>query len=368
MLTSQEKSEFELLQEDINKQLAEMKIKKYAIDATGKVIPLQPVKPDSLPAYSVALDTKINSPRAATGSKGSNRPKGAVAEGGDKRKKKVIRVAGSRTIEDDDYFVPSNTLATVLSLGENIGPQAGVALKVGNNTREGPTLPDDPLKLSRKQYLSRSINPSIGDSMSRAQTGGGSPSMDLDGSMSLGVGFGDSYASPVAGGLPQSMHSVRFPDIDALEGGRRILSSEELKATETNPTDEELGLGPKNTSGQTNAGVLPRKKDTSLQLFDFDTTKTGLPKDRDLPINQRHPSERKHQLAPPPGRVSIRQKDDKVSAGPGSPNGSVASGHSGSASPSKQGMSASKVSLVKGPENKSGFIKPVRPELARAIF
>jgi len=359
------KSEFELLQEGIDKQLAEMKVKKFAVDAAGKVVPLQPVKPEALPPYAIAADTKITSPRGA-----SSKGKGAVAGDDGKRKKKIIRVAGSRTIEDDAHFKPSNTLATVLSSGESIAPQAGVSLKAGNNFREGPTLPEDPNKISRKNYMSRSL---LADSQSRAQTGAGSPTaLDLEGSMgTLGVGFGESFASPTPGGLPQSMasHTVRFPDVDPLEGGRRILSQKEILALESNPTDDELGLGPKNTTGLVQAAVLPLKKDPSTQLFDYKSDK--MPKDRDTVINQRPPSERKHQLAPPPGRVSIRDENNSGAiGGPGSPSGSVASGQSSLAGSRIGGGLPQGKSTAKSPEkplDKSGVIKPVRPDLARAM-
>lgn len=361
------KSEFELLQDGIDKQLAEMKVKKFAVDASGKVVPLQPVKPEALPPYAIAADTKITSPRGA-----SSKGKGVAAGDDGKRKKKIIRVAGSRTIEDDAHFKPSNTLATVLSSGESIAPQAGVSLKAGNNFREGPTLPEEPNKISRKNYMSRSLQ---AESQSRAQTGTGSPTaLDLEGSMgTLGIGFGESFASPTPGGLPQSMvsHAVRFPDIDPLEGGRRILSQQELLALESNPTDDELGLGPKNTTGLIQAGrpVLPLKKDPSAQLFDYKSDK--MPKDRDPVINQRPPSERKHQLAPPPGRVSIRDEyNNGPIGGPGSPSGSVASGQSSLAGSTKGGGLPQGKASAKSPEkplDKSGIIRPVRPDLARAM-
>ena len=371
------RSEFELLQAEIDKQLADMKVKKFAVDATGKVIPLQPVKPETLPPYAVPLDTKINSPRAGTGKggrpasgsgivAGAGAGAGAEPAHGEKRKKKVIRVAGSRTIDDDAHFKPSNTLATVLSSGEAIAPQAGVSLKVGNNTREGPSIPEDPSKPSRKNYLSRSLHPGA-DSLSRAQTGAGSPTgLDmLDGSMaSLGVGFAESFTSPTPGGLPQSMagtHSVRFPEIDPLEGGRRILSQQEILALETNPTDEELGLGPKTTTGLVKPYVLPLKKDPNTQLFDYKSDK--MPKDRDVVINQRPPSERKHQLAPPPGRVSIR---DKGLDGPGSPSGSVTSNQSASIA-GKSRATASPTRPDKPMLDKSSVVKFQRPDLARAL-
>lgn len=330
-----------------------MKTKKYAIDASGKVIPLQPVRPESLPPYVVPLEASIGSPRNATGK--------STAGAQDKRKKKVLRVAGSRTI-DEDLFRPSNTLATVLSSGEQISLQAGVNLKVGSNNRDGPSVPDNPNKLSRKQYLSRVVAPE-----SRAGTKGGS-TFDLEntmGSSSMGLEYENSaFASPV-GGLPQSMHSVRFPDINALEGGRHILSQDELAALEANPTDEELGLGPKNTTGQVQPYVLAMKKDPSQQLYDFDTSRTGHPKDRDLPVNQRLPSERKHQLAPPPGKVSVRQ-----TAGDGSslsPQGSVSDSQNGSMGGSPAKSSALKAIAPSGGKS-SGIIKPVRPEIVRAIL
>jgi len=334
-----------------------MKTKKYAVDATGKVIPLQAVKPETLPPYSVPLNTKINSPREGAKAKAAAGKDGAAGE--DKRKKKVIRVAGSRAIDDDSHFKASNTLATVLSSGEAIAPQAGVALRVGNNTREGPSLTKDPLKPSRKQYLARSqqLGASSGADL-RAQSGlaGGPTAFDLEGSEgSLGVGFPDSSFSPTPGGLPQSMHSVRFQDIDPLEGGRRVLTQQEQRALQRDQSDEELGLGPKMTSGQVQTAVLPRPKDPTQVLFDYPTDKTGAPRDRDLPMNQRPPSERKHQLAPPVGKVSVRQKD-----GLGSPTGSFA----GSV-PSVTDRSALSPSK---PQHSQGVVRPVNPALARAML
>jgi hypothetical protein len=333
-----------------------MKTKKYAVDASGKVIPLQAIKPETLPPYSVPLNTKINSPRDGAKAKAA----AGKESGEDKRKKKVIRVAGSRAIDDDAHFKASNTLATVLSSGEAIAPQAGVALRVGGNTREGPSLSNDPSKPSRKQYLARSqLGASSGADL-RAQSGvaGGPSALDLEGSEgSLGVGFPDSSFSPTPGGLPQSMmHSVRFQDVDPLEGGRRVLTQQEQRALQRDQSDEELGLGPKMTSGQVQTAVLPRPKDPSQVLFDYPTDKTGAPRDRDLPMNQRPPSERKHQLAPPVGKVSVRQKD-----GLGSPTGSFA-GSVPSVADRSAALSPSK------PQQSQGLVRPVNPALARAMF
>ena len=97
-----------------------------------------------------------------------------------------------------------------------------------------------------------------------------------------------------------------------------------------------------------------------------------MPKDRDLPINQRPPSERKHQLAPPPGRVSIRShiKENGSPGSPGSPSQSIASGQSSVVS-NKQGKSISGGIVNKtliADQKEKGTIKPVRPDLARAML
>lgn len=269
------------------------------------------MRAEALPPYVVPLETSIASPRATTGRASANA--GML----DKRKKKVVRVAGSRSI-DEELFRPSNTLATVLSTGEQISLQAGVNLKVGSSTRDGPSLPENPNKASRKHYLSRAAAPE-----SRASTKGGELSLEdtAEGLEYQQSGFAVSSSSPM-GGLPQSMQSSRFPDINILEGGRRVVGAEELAALElmNNPSDAELGLGPKNTSGQVQPYVLAKKKDPETRLYDFDVSKTGHPKDRDMPVNQRLPSERKHQLAPPPGKVSIRTI---VPGGPSSPQPST---------------------------------------------
>ena len=160
-------------------------------------------------------------------------------------------------------------------------------------------------------------------------------------------------------------NSVKLPDVDRFEGGRRLLTQEELLALQTNPTDEELGLGPKNTTGLVQTAVLPLKKDLSVQMFDYRSDK--MPKDRDPVINQRPPSDRKHQLAPPVGRVSIRdKKEEALLGGPGSPTGSVASGQSSLAS-RKGAMlkSTASPSPTKPPEKDR--VNPVRPDIARAI-
>jgi hypothetical protein len=141
------------------------------------------------------------------------------------------------------------------------------------------------------------------------------------------------------------------------------LTQEELLALQTNPTDEELGLGPKNTTGLAQTAVLPLKKDHSVQMFDYRSDK--MPKDRDPVINQRPPSDRKHQLAPPVGRVSIRDKREEALGGPGSPAGSVASGQSSLAS-KKAGLLKSTASPSPTKPERDR-VNPVRPDIARAI-
>jgi len=366
----EEKDEFELLEENITNAIKELKGKKFAVDQSGNVVPLAVVKPETLPPYAVSLDTKITqalSPRALKQQK--EKEAAAAKEGGgkagvaagEKRKKKVIRVAGSRSIDEDSYFKASTSLAVSLASGEDIAPATGVALKVGEVVREGPALPENPKNLSRKQYFSRSQVLAEGSSITggmlhmESSLGGGGSSVG-EGGGADGDPFGENA-------LPMSMMSgIRIPDIDVLEGGRRVqIKEEEL---EVSVTDSELGLGPKTTSGSPQLAIIPPRKDGVVdpKLYEHDITTYGKPKDRGLPYNTKTPSEKKHLPAPAPGLVS----DLSVYSPPEKHVHQI----NGAASPQNSVSNSSMKSKAVADQldKSSGNIKIERKDVARQVF
>ena len=80
-----------------------------------------------------------------------------------KKARPFVRVAGSRGIEES--FRPIISLATTLSGVETIPKvNLGVSIKSSSDVRKGDDIPDDPKRMSRKQYISRStLSTSLND-------------------------------------------------------------------------------------------------------------------------------------------------------------------------------------------------------------
>ena len=390
-------SEFELLQQGIEEQVKELKGKKYTIDRDGQVIPLVPVKPASLPPYQVNPETKISNykekqsrggsrkgtatattPGTAADSVQTEAASTAADDKGKKGGKRQVRVAGSRVV-DAYTFLPSYTLSDTLSTGEGLQPTSGVTINVNEQTRTGPLLSSVPGKMSRKEYAARNTT-----------TTGANLEASLDdgtfdaGSSLLQAGelaFNDSLLplSMQSGAAPAMRQELQYkiPDIDVLVGSRKKLFVGEPASPTQREVDEGAGLGPVSNSlgGDPSVGSRPGPKDPSVRLFQHDTSKTGKPKDRDLPKNMIPPAERTKPVAPPPGVVSVYDSPDKFAAArqaqgmpakgsptAHSPTGSTAESVDGS----KNGFgSKSKVGQMR---SKAGKIQLDKPHMAAQIF
>ena len=421
------KSEFERLQDEIDSQVQDLpKGKKYVIDREGHVIPLNPVKAGQLPPYQINPETKISNykePSTNRSSRGGSRD--FVQTAGESveaqpataknAKKRVIRVAGSRQV-DENLFMPSHTLADTLSTGDGLMPTAGVVVKVNEQVRNGSIVPSIPGKMSRKEYFSRNNKEPIGivDDDGEGGDGFGQGSMD-----NLRAGEGAFDGLPVSmGGAPQMRSDIQYkiPDVDPLEGGRSMKSQLGLDSIEssaifggrngienslaqgTYETDAELGLGPVSQGqiGEPKMAFLPGPKDANCNLFEHDTSHTGKPKDRDLPLNMRLPSQRTKPLAPAPGQVGHFDSPDRsgayvppfsvsqggsqvhienasiVSRTKGSPLGSPAGSQTGGSVHSETNRSQKAATNKKGKvgviRTKAGTIKNEKPHISAQLF
>jgi hypothetical protein len=136
-------NEFEAIKEEIGNALnaKDFKGKNYVIDKEGRLLTVDPVRPESLPPFAVPLKTTISEKSIDDGHLRVM------------KKKKVIRVAGSPAL-NDSYFTASSTLATTLAGGEKIDfINAGVSIHNGENVRRGESFPSDPRRANRKEYL-----------------------------------------------------------------------------------------------------------------------------------------------------------------------------------------------------------------------
>lgn len=392
-----ERDQFEVQQEEIDAAIKDLpKGKKYVIDRDGQVIPLNVTSAAKLPPYQVNPHTKVHNyvpPAPAAPSRGGTRggtgasgrqtadsamegasmmnEAGTEVEG--RRAKKQIRVAGARIVEEDDgLFKPSHSLRDILSTGNSIVPTSGVTLKVDGQPRTGPEVPSVPGRMSEKEYKARLDKGDVSRPMSSsAQVLEGDPSLLL-GAQAFG---GDSIdAGPLNPDLNASVQmrqelQYKVPDVDPLEGGKRRgitleQSSVEAGAMDYEEAEEEQMI---DTSRGKGIAMLPSPKNPNLKLYAHDTTYTGTPKDRDLPVNKKKPSELMKQRAPPPGKVSSIPPSDsptgvRTGGGAPSPQGSVnskslASGQSGRQGGSKIGVMRTK-----------GTIKAEKPHIAKQIF
>ncbi len=384
------KTEFEVMQENIEQQVKDLKGKKYTIDRNGQVVQLTTVKPTSLPPYQVNPETKIANykEKARAGSRG--RTAGTAASNADsmqgetgtaaesKKGKRKIRVAGSRAV-DEYTFLPSYTLAdTLSSTAEQVVPTAGVSVQINDSTRTGPSVPSIPGKMSRKEYAARNVSQTGGEDL-----GGSMDEGTFDGGSSLlqtgEQAFNDSQVplSMQGGSNMRQELQYKLPDVDAMAGGRRIVQPDHVESpTAGRDADIEDGLGPVSNAGGGDIilAKIPGPKDPNVRLFSHDTTFTGKPKDRDLPSNMKPPSERVKPVAPPPGQVSIYDSPDKFAMArmaqglppKGSPSG--LSQGSDQPSPNSRGTSKSKSKVGQTRVKNQGLVKNEKPHMSAQIF
>lgn len=243
------KDEFQLLQDEVNRAAEDLKGKNYLFDQNGNIVVVQPIKSDQLPPFSFNPSLSVNNDAANP----TEEPKKKTAGNTTKRKKK-IRVAGSRQVDespDKPLFVPTTSLATTIAgTSHEILPNNGVAIETNKISKEGPPIPDDPRKPSRKEYFNRRnmASTSLDASWDEGFTDSGVNNIDSPNSS----GFNDPSPTDRTG----SITSKRYKDIDPLEGGRPKRSDASEKKS-SRPTSEGLQIETK--SGKQPPPIEPTK-------------------------------------------------------------------------------------------------------------
>lgn len=223
-----ELDDFQVMQNEIDKATKELKGKKFVLNSEGVPITIVNVKAENLPPYAVPVGLNIST-KVTAAEEGAH-----VEETKSVPRKRVIRIAGSRDI-DDNFFTAVTSLASTLSGGGNITLNPGVSMKSGDTgVREGPATTHDPKKVSRQAYMnkhkpspsySQGLDDTTNDGYGAASAYDGGPSIAEE-SFGSADGFptnetslrGTANASMVSA---VSMRSSRFPDVDPTEGGRK---------------------------------------------------------------------------------------------------------------------------------------------------
>lgn len=347
-----EKGEFDVMAEEIEKARTQLNGRKFVLDRYGKPVIVGAMKGDKLPPFTTTPALQIKAPteqepdddaanvsvasHSTTNTYSTHATKKSVAsravsehpeqqqkrkqqhsaaEGQQKQKQKhFVRVAGSRGVEESS-FKPTISLATSLSGIERV-PRVNPGVTVSSSTgkKQGEALPEDPSRISRRQYMERSMrrsqasstyfDSSSAESLSRTMDSGflspapGASSGGLSQTYSGGVRGGGSGVMSVGG---RSVDMI--PDLDVMEGSRVIEQQHQV----TDLSDEELGLGPLDTSGFENSSPLPGKP-SEAQRINVRKLKghpeNGIPRDRDVPKNQIALGARRHLPAPAIGKIS----------------------------------------------------------------
>lgn len=177
------------------------------LDANGCPIKVIPVKAETLPPYAVPLNFTISA--------FSNEPVDAKPSSR-KAAKKVLRVAGSRVVDDSSHFTATNSLVANIADALKFPLSAGVALRTNRGRQEGLPLESNPRKMSRKDYFSKSAevakNPRM-TGMSLNESDGAHPLRSADVQQEAEE---DEMLQAA-----QAMTS-RFADMDLLEGARPL--------------------------------------------------------------------------------------------------------------------------------------------------
>lgn len=215
------KDEFQLLKEEVDRAAEDLKGKNYIFDQNGQIVMIQPLKSEQLPPF--ALNPSLNVNNTDSTIDHESRKKSTAMGGGQQqtKKKKKIRVAGSRGVEDKALFTPTTSLATTIA-GNTLDMHVneGVAIETTKMSKEGPPIPDDPRKLSRKEYFSRKATAAATTSIDSTW---GEESRNDDGLRedSFQTGSYDGHESSLmTGGSASLTGGNRFKDINPLEGGR----------------------------------------------------------------------------------------------------------------------------------------------------
>eukprot|EP01035_Chromulina_nebulosa_P017475 gene17475-23027_t len=290
------KDEYELITDKINKISIENKGKPIAFDSSGQPIVVIPVKPEKLPLNSIPLGlagiASVNNENKSN--KGNN------------KKKVRIRVAGSRSILDDEtVFQPKHTLTSALCDTERMPiVNPGVTIRNDYIKKEGPPIPEDPIHISRQEYLNRSINSNLSKSVNSHDYTINPDISILDNSNNLTEDSMDGIL------LPESMRRLYIDDYNLFEGSKKLSILSNNTDSYVIIDEDDKSIGPKDTIGNVELSKLPGKNHS------IDLSLKNRPKDRDLPYNMINVIDRKKLPAPPLGKTTghglvVESKKDK---------------------------------------------------------
>ena len=296
-IASERTNEFEAIQEEIGNAAKDLKGKKFVIDKEGRLLTLHPVRPENLPPFAVPLKACVT----------ENGRDEVSAINGAKKKKKVIRVAGSPSVSDL-YFKAASTLATSLAGGDQIEIiNPGVSIQNGDNMRSGDSFPSDPRRANRKEYLrvgSNLMKYTMDDSVAELLPRSLQASRD--------TATESIYEVEESIYEPSGSRSAAFtaPDVDIFEGARKVPERER----EISDTADESGMGAMLYGGMSTASILSttssrfpskasEKQRRNISLLSGGPSVAGN-RDRVIPQGMLPPSERTKLPAPPMGRTT----------------------------------------------------------------
>ena len=223
------KDEFQLMQEEVDRAKEDLKGKNYIFDQNGQIVVIQPLKSDQLPPFSFNPSLNVSNTDSTMhedSKKKMSQPQQQQQQ--HQKKKKKLRVAGSRGVDDVSgaMFVPTTSLATTIAgNSHDIHLNNGVAIETTKLSKEGPPIPEDPRKPSRKDYFSRkaaaAMTTSLDASWDEGREGGTNDGSTVD---SFHSGSLDNMNNDPSMSLVEKSSTFtggsRFKDINPLEGGR----------------------------------------------------------------------------------------------------------------------------------------------------
>lgn len=208
------KDEFQLMQEEVDRAKEDLKGKNYIFDQNGQILLIQPLKSEQLPPFAYCPSLNVsNSDSTESKKKSISAPL--------PKKKKKLRVAGTRGVDssgDSSNFIPTTSLATTIaSNSHEMFLSQGVAIQTNKISKEGPPIPEDPNKPSRKEYFNRKLSSTMSAAMDASwddNIGSREDSLHSNSfdSYEQSLGMADKSSTLTAGN--------RFKDIDPFEGGR----------------------------------------------------------------------------------------------------------------------------------------------------
>lgn len=218
------KDEFQLMKEEVDRAAEDLKGKNYIFDQDGQIVMIQPLKSDQLPPFALNPSLNVNNVDS-TQHDDDHRKKSALSNAPLTKKKKKVRVAGTRGIDDPHekaLFTPTTSLATTIAGNSHeIQVNQGVAIETNKISKQGPPIPDDPRKPSRREYFNRKATAAASTSMdSTWGEENGNDGVRGDDSLHSNSMDGIEGSMSMTGGSSTLTNGNRFKDINPLEGGR----------------------------------------------------------------------------------------------------------------------------------------------------